>query len=184
MIRRPAAGAAEDLTRDLDLRLLVPALAAWAVSAGTLALHPAVLVGLAAACLVMAALVLRWARVSLPLAAIALVLASTAGHSAAREAGPVRGLAREHAMVELTGVVTKDPVVVGGRRLDGATVRLVLRVDEVSGRGRRSRVATPVLVIGRRQLAASALARADRGQGHPARVRAGRRRRRGAAAPW
>ncbi|KRF25373.1 ComEC/Rec2 family competence protein [Phycicoccus sp. Soil803] len=148
MTRRPAAGAAEDLTRDLDLRLLVPALAAWAVSAGTLALHPAGLVGLAAACLVTAALVLRWARVSLPLAAIALVLASTAGHAAAREAGPVRELAREHAMVELTGVVTKDPVVVGGQRLDGATVRLVLRVDEVSGRGRRSSVATPVLVMG------------------------------------
>jgi competence protein ComEC len=88
------------------------------------------------------------APTSLALAAVALVLASTAGHSAAREAGPVRALARERAMVELVGLVTRDPVVVGGRRLDGATVRVVLRVEEVTGRGARARVSTPVLVLG------------------------------------
>ena len=148
MTRRRAAGAAADPTRVLDLRLLVPALAAWAIGAATLGLRTAVLVVLAGACLGTAALTLRWPRTSLPLAAIALVLAATAGHSAVRETGPVRELARERAMVELTGVVTRDPVVVGGRRLDGATVRVVLRVAEVNGRGRRSTVSTPVLVMG------------------------------------
>ena len=88
------------------------------------------------------------AQTSLALAAVALVLASAAGHSAVREAGPIRALARERAMVELVGVVTRDPVVVGGRRLDGATVRVVLRVEEVTGRGSRAQVSTPVLVMG------------------------------------
>lgn len=158
MTRRRTGAAPDDDQRDLDLRLLVPALAAWTASACTLGLSPRV-VALAAGGSLLAAVLVLWATtqgrlgrvgalLALGSAAVALVLASTAGHSAAREAGPVRALARERAMVELSGVVTKDPVVVGGRRLEGATVRLVMRVEEVSGRGRRSRVSTPVLVMG------------------------------------
>jgi competence protein ComEC len=78
---------------------------------------------------------------------VALVLASTAGHAAAREAGPVRALAAERAMVTVTGVVTKDPVVVGGARLDGSTVQVTMRLQEVTGRGRTAQVSTPVLFV-------------------------------------
>jgi competence protein ComEC len=161
---RRAAASPPDGARDLDLRLLVPALVSWAVGAATLGVAPPLLAVAAGCCLVVGALVLwgapraRRARrrgiigvealAALVLAAVALVLAATSGHSAVREAGPVRALARERATVELTGVVTKDPVVVGGQRLDGAAVRLVLRVEQVGGRGRRSRVSTPVLVMG------------------------------------
>lgn len=179
MTPRRAATALTDILRELDLRLLLPALVAWGVAAATLGLTPPVLAGTALACVVVAVLVLRGAHptriggrgqpsggpasgppggtgrvarshapVALVLAAVALVLASTAGHSAAREAGPVRALARERATVEVTGVVTRDPVFVGGRRLEGSAVRLVLRVEEVTGRGRQARVSTPVLVMG------------------------------------
>ena len=141
-------GAPDGELRQLDLRLLVPALAAWAVGAAMLAVRPPVLAGCAGMVLLAAVLALRWARVALPLAAVALVLASTAGHSATREAGPVRALARERAAVEVVGVVTRDPVVVGGHRLDGPSVRLTLRVERVTGRGAAAAVSTPVLVLG------------------------------------
>lgn len=161
MTRRRAADDDTIPAHLLDLRLLVPALLAWAVCAATLGQRPWVLASLAGSCLAVAVVVL-WsaplarltpfdrgdAPTALVLAAVAFVLASSAGHGALREAGPVRALAGQHAMVQLTGVVSKDPVVVGGRRLDGATVRLTLRVQEVTGRGKRAQVSTPVLVIG------------------------------------
>ncbi len=50
-------------------------------------------------------------------------------------------------MVTVTGVVTKDPVVVGGARPDGPLVRFTLRLQEVTGRGRTARVSTPVLIV-------------------------------------
>lgn len=153
----------------LDLRLLVPALAAWAVSAATLGVRPPVLVVSAVGCAGVAAVlvwglpwprsqgrnrqwVLRATRPAAPLAAlvlgaVALVLTATAAHVSSREAGPVRALAAERATVTVSGLVTRDPVVVGGRRPDGASVRFTLRVDEVTGRGRVARVSTPVLVV-------------------------------------
>jgi competence protein ComEC len=180
--------------RLLDLRMLVPALTAWAVSAATLGVRPLLLVVAASCCTAIAAVLVwgvpvrrqvpdspsirlgssilpggREAEVppdggghaavrhrrshgltafgALVLGAVALVLGSTAGHTSVREAGPVRALADERAMVTVTGVVTKDPVVVGGGRLDGSTVRFTLHVDEVTGRGRVALVSTPVLVI-------------------------------------
>ncbi|SDO77730.1 competence protein ComEC [Pedococcus dokdonensis] len=147
-----------------DLRLLLPALAAWSVGASMLGSGIATLLVTAGASLLLAVLLL-WRRpltpdregradpgcraaTALVLAAVALVLTSTAGHTAAREAGPIRALARQHASVDLVGVVIRDPVVVGGRRLDGAMLRLSLRVESVTARGSQARVATPVLVIG------------------------------------
>jgi competence protein ComEC len=84
---------------------------------------------------------------ALVLGAVALALGSTAGHASAREAGPIPRLAAERAMVTVSGMVTRDPVLVGGARLDGASVRFTLRVDEVTGRGRIAHVSTPVLVV-------------------------------------
>nr|WP_179423360.1 ComEC/Rec2 family competence protein [Pedococcus badiiscoriae] len=140
--------------------MLVPALTSWVVSAATLGIAPRVL-AVAAVCSAVVAGVLVWgpprrrsgrsgrsaSLVAIVLGAITLVLAATAGQVSSREAGPVRALAAERASVTMTGVVTRDPVVVGGRRLDGATVRLTLRVEEVVGRGRVARVSTPVLVV-------------------------------------
>lgn len=148
-----------DQPRLLDLRLLFPAVTAWAVSAATLGVRPPFLVvasafsaGLAAVlvwCLPRLVSRRRCAGLGgLVLAAVALVLAATAAHVSSREAGPIRSLAAQRASVTVSGVVTRDPVVVGGRRLDGATVSLTLRVDEVTGRGRVARVSTPVLVMG------------------------------------
>ncbi len=81
-----------------------------------------------------------------------LVLLASAGHGLSREAGPLAELAAEHAVVRAEGVVTSEPVVRG--RGDTQTVLLRLTVTEVEGRGQRSRVHTPVLVVGDERWAA------------------------------
>jgi competence protein ComEC len=137
----------------LDLRMLMPALVAWAVCAATLGTRPVVLVCVAAGCALLSA-GLTWRPVrrlghltTLVIAAVGLVCAATAGHTGAREAGPVRTLAEQHAVVRVVGVVTKDPVLVRGAQLDGSTVRFTMRLREVTGRGRVASVSTPVLVV-------------------------------------
>jgi competence protein ComEC len=85
--------------------------------------------------------------VALSLAALALVGVSVAAHSAVRAAGPVADLADDHAIVELVGTVTSDPMVFSGARQDRPGVRLRLSVHEVTGHGLRSHVATPVQVV-------------------------------------
>lgn len=140
--------------RVLDLRLLLPALAAWSVGAVALS-QPAstVLVGAGVSALGAALLVwrgpARWGQLpQLGLGAVALVLVATASHAAVRESGPVPGLAAEHAVVTLEGVVATDPMVLRSRGAQQPLVRLTLHVDSVTGRGTRTTVATPVLVSG------------------------------------
>ena len=151
-----------------DLRLLLPALAAWVTAAATLATPPSWRLGLSAALLGLAAggLVVtsrsarrgtrpgrtpprahplaRW--LALSAASASVVLVGSACHTLVREAGPVAALARGQAVVQATGVVSSEPVVRGGR--DAQTVLLRLTLTEVAGRGERSRVRTPVLVVG------------------------------------
>lgn len=148
-----------------DLRLLGPALVAWAVAAITLpwtvgarallgaaALGGALLVGVLATAgrrrrrgtgrrdAVLAVL-------ALVLAAVGLSTVASAGHAQVRETGPVRALAERGARVSGEGVVLQEP-----RRLapgpNGAE-RVVLRVrlDQVSARGTGTPVVTPVLVL-------------------------------------
>jgi competence protein ComEC len=143
-----------DAPRALDLRLLVPAMLAWAACATALGTRPAVLVAVAAGLGVAAALLL-WrstrelaALGAMTLVAVSAVLTACAAHTSLDEAGPIRRLAADHARVEVVGTVATDPVLLGGRRLGGATVRLTLHVRQVTGRGQTATVATPVLVIG------------------------------------
>lgn len=138
----------------MDLRLLVPAMVAWTVCAAVLGQPPAVLAAVAAVLVIAAALII-WraphglaALGAMTLVTVSAVLTACAAHTSLDEAGPIRRLATEHAMVEVVGTVATDPVVMSGRRLGGATVRLTLRVRTVTGRGQTATVATPVLVIG------------------------------------
>lgn len=117
-------------TPTFDLRLLCPALIAWATLV-VLVVHDArtqLLSGLAA--LVLAGLSLwfcargrrpRWHRLggvtALSFAATALVLIAGAAHRASDEVGPVPDLAQERAVVTVTGTVLTEP-------------RLVTRGDE------------------------------------------------------
>ena len=155
----PVVDRTEDRPRDVaartvDLRLLVPAMVAWTACAAALGVRPAVLAVLAAVLAITGAL-LVW-RVprglgglgAMTLVAVSVVLTACAAHASLDEAGPIRRLADDHARVEVVGTVATDPVLMAGRRLGGATVRLTLQVRVVTGRGQTANVATPVLVIG------------------------------------
>ena len=150
----------ESVTR-ADLRLLVPALVTWAVVAASLALSAGAVLVLVGALVVGAATagVLAWRGVrgcgplrllALTGVAAALTLTCLATHVAVREAGPVRELAAGRASV------TVDAVVIGEPRLAPAApghpeaepvVVLRLDADTVTGRGLRSAVHSPVLVL-------------------------------------
>lgn len=152
----------ERVPRVLDMRLTVPALVAWAVTAATLGWPVTGRFVVAGATGVGAAL-LGWAftRVSsrpaarpvltvvaLSLAVTSLTAVASAGHEAVRRAGPVADLARLRAIVHVGGVALTDARTVGtpGRGEPMAAVRL--RIDRVTARGETHHVSTPVLVIG------------------------------------
>ena len=161
----------------LDLRLVLPAVLAWAALVVLLPLGArALITGAVVAAAVGAGSWLgpgSWAGVGSPsrrgskraspswrdvhrhaapviglaAALIAVLLSAAAAQVAAREAGPVRELARERAVVEVSGRVGSDPRLLRAgpeRRTDAILLRL--QVEEVNGRGARSTTATPVLV--------------------------------------
>ena len=151
----------------LDLRLLLPALVSWSFTASVLAWPATALVVVAGTTTALAAAVallpgaprggvVRRGRagdawrpaVALCLASVALVAASTAGHLATRSAGPLTALARDHAVATVEGVVATEPTVRTLPGRDAVLVRFRLTVTEVSARGVRSTVRSPVLVTG------------------------------------
>ncbi|HEU4998877.1 MAG TPA: ComEC/Rec2 family competence protein, partial [Lapillicoccus sp.] len=167
-----------------DLRLLVPALTAWAAVAVLLGSTPGLAAMVAAAWLLAAAgaaLCWRWAVVrsrapdraggawrrpgraglamtalgvtTLTALATALAVAALAMASSVREAGPVRDLAEQRAVVSVVGVVATDPRAVDppqGRPESTAGVVLRMLVEQADGRGVRTTVASPVLVFAER----------------------------------
>lgn len=140
----------------VDARLAVAAAAAWVA---LLVLLPSG--GLALGCGAVGAAAVAgvawWRRQSGRRSAVlaacgvvsATVLATGAAQVVAREAGGVSDLARQRAVVTVTGRIAGDPRVLRAgpeRRADSAVVRF--DVSEVLGRGRRMAVSTPVLVQG------------------------------------
>lgn len=164
-----AAGRADEVAR-LDLRLLIPALIAWAVLV-VLVMHDVrTQLTVALSCLLTGGVLLwlaqrsarrahplqpterpRWLRwaglLSLSLVATGLTLGASAGHRAVEHAGTVPQLAREQAVVTLTGVVLTEPRVIDRGDERPALVVLQLRVTHVIGRGEGSDVGTPVVVF-------------------------------------
>ncbi|MDN3022967.1 ComEC/Rec2 family competence protein [Streptomyces sp. S.PB5] len=99
-----------------DLRLVPPALAAWATAALLLGAAPEWSIGVAAVCLVAGGVLLlmrRRAGVRVAVAAVLLCVASAAAsaglHGADLRRGPVPGLAREYATVTAEVEITSDP---------------------------------------------------------------------------
>ncbi|MGN6751954.1 MAG: ComEC/Rec2 family competence protein [Intrasporangium sp.] len=146
--------------RRLDLRLLLPVLVVWPLVAFVALLVPIALVVLAAGVAALAALVVLgrprrvgpWRRLlALTLAALALALAAVGGHRTLRAVGPVEELARQRASVTVRAQLATDPreVVSGIRDEAGTRPRVVVRVltTEVTARGSRTAVRTPLLVI-------------------------------------
>ncbi|WP_308298955.1 ComEC/Rec2 family competence protein [Streptomyces sp. GESEQ-35] len=141
-----------------DLRLVPPALAAWATAALALDAPPEWITGIAGVCLVTAGVLLairrRWSRVSVAavLFCVAAGAASAGLHGADLRRGPVPGLAREYATVTAEVEVTADPRLTRPRIrgnhaapsavLIGADVR---RVEKADGTAVATRA--PVLLI-------------------------------------
>ncbi|MEU7716791.1 ComEC/Rec2 family competence protein [Streptomyces tibetensis] len=165
-----------------DLRLVPPALAAWATAALVLDAPPLWAFGIVVGCLVTVGLLslsrrhraASWSRATL--AALLLCAAGAAAsaglHGADLRRGPVPGLAREFASVTAEVELTSDPRLtrpkVSGDRVAPTAVLIhadVLRVHEAGGTSVTTR--TPVLMI------------VDVGPAPPGRVAGGRER-----SPW
>ncbi len=158
----------------LDLRLLVPALAGWGLDVGLLwaGVSPSTVVIVAGGCAAVAAMsvlahrnrrswrstgiwrgwrVLSSTVLGLSLAVGALVAGCLAGHGIIRSVGTIDRLAEEHAIVEVEATIEGDPRpvrLVPGRRVDTARVVIPVRVRSIVGRGQRSQIDAPMLVIG------------------------------------
>lgn len=156
----------------LDLRLLVPCLAAWAVGARALAWPGETRAqGAALAVLLLVLLVAlgvryrgrharpSWRRdgpgvLALALVATALVLGASAVHESMRRVGPVDELAGEGAMITGEAVVLTEPIVRAGRARgdEGETppreVYLRMRLESVTARGVTTAVGAPLFVRG------------------------------------
>ena len=157
----------------LDLRLLVPAAIAWSLlvvllgrddaNAGSLlgAVSVAGVIGLLAALARRRAIrsgrsALRRGAAIVGLTALVVMLvgSATAAHLAVRSAGPVPQLAAQRAVVTLQGRVEEDPRALppSPERPDARYVARLL-VTEVTARGARTPVRTPVLLLGDADLA-------------------------------
>ncbi|MBO1755188.1 ComEC/Rec2 family competence protein [Allobranchiibius sp. CTAmp26] len=142
----------------LDLRMLVPALVAWACTVVALTRPVAEVLGVALGCLVLGVVGIlvglrhrgsTWVTgVALGWLCTALLLGALAAHQSVRTAGPVERLADQRAIVQVAAVVQSDPRLV---TTDPARPTVIYRatVRSVVGRGRQSTPATPVLIFAR-----------------------------------
>ena len=160
-VDRPASPSVVKEARRLDLRLLVPVLVAWPVTAFGALVVPTPLVWAASAVVgIWAALIMLGRRPRRPtlrlaalcLAATALCATAAAGHRTLQAVGPLDELAASRAVVTLRGVLAEEPRVMAGRRHeDGGQaderVMARVRVVEVTGRGSTTAVQASVLVM-------------------------------------
>ena len=148
--------------RRLDVRLICPVAVAWLATAfgGLLVDLPVVWVGSAFALALAVGLMIPRRRgaarptgarrvVALTLALTALLLLAAGAQRTIGAAGPVTDLARSSAVVTLTGTLTADPRPVTAPSPRGGPLVVVrVGVESVVGRGARTPVQTPVLVVG------------------------------------
>ncbi|WP_316932296.1 ComEC/Rec2 family competence protein [Nocardioides marmotae] len=135
----------------VDVRMPLLAAAVWLAGlAAQLLPLPALAAVAVVATAGAAAVVVRRRDLATTVAAVALVAAAVGCSAAVRveqtRAGPVADLARERAVVTVTGTVVADPRPVEGRFADRVLTRLEVR--EVTGRGASTRLRTRVLVLG------------------------------------
>lgn len=147
-----------------DVRLLGPALVAWAAVAATLDVGVAGhawAAGGAVAVAVALGPVLRRGRgraagaaayLALVLAALGLTQTAVAGHLLLREAGDLNELTAHRAAVRLVVVVTGDPVARSAADRDTRQVIVRARAVEVTGRGRTTGAHAAVLLVGDERL--------------------------------
>lgn len=137
---------------NLDVRLLVPALVAWATTAALIQSPTNLVLG-----------VLGTAVATVPVGfssrpgcrAIGLIALATAtalvgvlGHRAVADAGPIAALAERGSSVRVEAKVASDPMPVRARPGSPPTWRVRLQVNRIDARGSTTRVRTPVLAFG------------------------------------
>ncbi len=161
---RPPAAAGPGSRVGLDVRLLVPALASWATLVGLQWAGASVVaigsVAVAATSVGLGCVVAAKARIGertwiaslgLTAAAIALVTTCCAGQEAWRSVGAVRDLASRRATVDVVATVASDPRPVRSRPIRqlarGQQVVVRLDVHELTSRGKRRSVNSPVLAV-------------------------------------
>lgn len=134
-----------------DIRLLAPALGAWAATVVALTSGtPAVLVA-AVGCALLAGLLARrarWRSVAAAAALTCLSLVAVLGHRGIERAGTVPALAQESATVTAVATVTSDPRTLTGGATQRPMVLVRMTIREIAGRGSVSHVATPVVAFG------------------------------------
>lgn len=147
----------------LDLRLMVPALIAWAVVAWlsggpssrlalAVAVGATVMVVFGVRCLPRwgaTRVSSRWsATVALTGVALVALCGSALGQRTIDRAGPIEALAAARAVVDVTGTVVTQPRLLAATGRGGPSqVVFTLRIDEVTARGEVSRPSSPVLVF-------------------------------------
>ena len=130
---------------------------AWVATAATLGVSPgwrvaALPLFAAAACLALRAGARRarpaaWTAVAFCLGTTALCTGGAGLQTLARDAGSVRELATDGAVVQVTGAVASDPRVTASRSSGRELYLVEMSLDEVQGRGQRSLVRSRVLVF-------------------------------------
>lgn len=148
-----------------DLRLLAPAVLAWAVAAALLGADlgtRVLVVGAVSAVGVVTGAVARRRpgarslRGPLVLGVVLVALLQTVAGAQVlwRDRGGVTSLAAEHASVRAVAVVTGDPVRLGGRAVDEERVLRRATVVRLEARGRVADTGAPVLLTGGTELLA------------------------------
>lgn len=141
-----AVGSLSD--KQADLRVLVPALVAWAIGVWAHTWEPGsrLVIGVALVALAVA-VARRTGLLALTLVVTALILLTSAQQAWRQSAGPVTDLAAAGAVAHVRGQVLAEPIPISR---DGEDLRVLVRfrVTEIEARGYRTRVSTPVLVRG------------------------------------
>lgn len=142
--------------RVLDLRLLLPALLAWAVLVALLPRSLTLIGGTSVACLTGAVVLLvvasrtstRWAAVlAMSSAAVGLVTGSMALHLATADAGPVSEWAEQRATSQVELQITTEPRVLARGDERPPLVVLEARVVQAQARGQVTTPRTPVVLF-------------------------------------
>ncbi|MGB3828079.1 MAG: ComEC/Rec2 family competence protein, partial [Ornithinimicrobium sp.] len=151
----------------MDVRLLVPAVVAWAVLAwliGGPTRHLVVAALLSGSTIVVSVFAMLACRarsrghaptsparlsasVALTAVSVALVCGAALGQRAIDRAGAVQDLAEQRAVVQVTGTVLTQPRLLRSGRNGQDQVVLRMRVDRVVARGELSHTSTPGLVF-------------------------------------
>lgn len=140
-----------EVVRFSDIRLLVPALAAWSLLALTLTWSSGprwIVAGVLLTAVVLVQVVGRGHRILLLLGVTLLVQVAGNGQHALRGIGDLEHLTASLAMVTLEATVTSDPVVLPARGSGEPVVMTRATAHRVDGRGRSTPAYAPISLRG------------------------------------